>query len=115
MIDLDEYNNQPAKVGSASPDRRMGSSKMVLRLVASFVVGVVLGGVVVSQWRDARQQREQTSSVSIVAFPASVGGGGSAGKGVLELDAQLVVVDERWLRADHGPCGNGTEGWPPGP
>ncbi|MBQ0897936.1 hypothetical protein KBX37_33670 [Micromonospora sp. U56] len=92
MIDLDEYNNQPAEAG-VSPDHRMGSRKMVLRLVASFVVGVVLGGVVVSEWRDARQQREQMSSISLVAFPASVGGGGSAGEGVLQLDAQLVVIN----------------------
>ncbi|RZU76060.1 hypothetical protein EV384_4660 [Micromonospora kangleipakensis] len=93
VIDLDEYNDQPAEAGGASPDRLMARQKMVLRLVAAFVVGVVLGGVVVSELRDSRQQRERRSSISLVAFPASVGSGGSDGKGVLQVNGQLVVIN----------------------
>ncbi|MDZ5447886.1 hypothetical protein U2F26_35210 [Micromonospora sp. 4G57] len=83
VIDLDEHDHQPAESGGTTPDRHMGRWKLNVRLVAAFVVGVVLGGVGVSELRDSREERERSASVSLVAFPASAGSGISEVTGVL--------------------------------
>ncbi|MEU0080406.1 hypothetical protein ABZY58_21095 [Micromonospora tulbaghiae] len=93
VIDLDEHIHQPAESGSATPDRRRARRWMRVRLVAAFVAGVVIGGVGVSELRDSREERQRTASVSLVAFPASGGGGGSDVKGVLQMDGQLAVIN----------------------
>lgn len=93
VIDLDERVHQSAASAGATPDRRMVRRKMNARLVAAFVIGIVLGGVGVSELRDSREERERNASVSVVAFPASVGGGGSDVKGVFQVDGQLAVVN----------------------
>lgn len=90
MIDLDEDNRQPAV---DSPDRLMRRSKMGVRLVAVLLVGAVLGGIGVNELRASQAQRERVASVSLVALPVSVGGGGSDVKGVLQLDGQLAVIN----------------------
>ncbi|MFB6398488.1 hypothetical protein [Polymorphospora lycopeni] len=66
---------------------------MNVRLIAAFVVGVVLGGVAVSQLRDSREEREQNSSISLVAFVASGGSGGGDARGVYQMAGQLAVIN----------------------
>ncbi|MEU9510130.1 hypothetical protein AB0D32_28055 [Micromonospora sp. NPDC048170] len=93
VIDLDEHDHQLARSGDATTDRLMARRKVNVRLVAAFVVGVVLGGVGVSELRDSREDRERNTSVSLVAFPAPTSNGGSDGAGVLRMDGQLTVVN----------------------
>ncbi|MFU8870858.1 hypothetical protein [Micromonospora sp. SL4-19] len=93
VIDLDEHNHQSATVGNVVPDRLLARRKMSVRLVAAFVVGVVLGGFGVNELRDSREERERNASVALVAFPASIAGGGSDVPGVLQMDAQLAVTN----------------------
>lgn len=78
MIDLDEHNHQSAESGTSVHDRLVVRQKMTLRLVAAFVVGVVLGGFGVSQLRDSRDQRERNAVVAFVAFPQSADSGSAA-------------------------------------
>ncbi|MFD2767076.1 hypothetical protein [Micromonospora eburnea] len=91
VIDLDELDSQPAD--GTAPGRLTTRRKMNLGLVAAFVVGVVLGGVGVNELRDSRQERERNAAVSLVAFPASISGGGSNAIGVLEMNGQLAVIN----------------------
>jgi hypothetical protein len=93
VIDLDEHDHQPSEPGAPTPDRLMARRKTKVRLVAAAVVGVVLGGVGVNELRDSREERERNASVSLVAFPASIGGGGSHLTDVLEMDGQLAVIN----------------------
>jgi hypothetical protein len=93
VIDLDEHNHQPTAAGSVVPDRLLARRKMSVRLVAAFVVGGVLGGFGVSEMRDSREERERNASAALVAFPASIAGGGSDVPGVLQMDGQLAVTN----------------------
>ncbi|MFU8872413.1 hypothetical protein [Micromonospora sp. SL4-19] len=93
MIDLDEYNHKPAESGDATPGLLMARRKMNVRLVAAFVVGVVLGGVGVSELRDSREERERNASVSLVVYPASIINGNQDIPGVLQMDGQLAVAN----------------------
>lgn len=92
-IELDERDRRPAVVGGVAGDRLLSARKVSVRLVAAFVVGVVLGGLGVNGLRDSREDRERNSSVALVALPASVSGGGSDVPGVLRLDGQLAVIN----------------------
>ncbi|MEU5945165.1 hypothetical protein ABZ793_06330 [Micromonospora sp. NPDC047465] len=91
VIDLDGKDRQPA--GRTAPVRLAASRKWNVRLVAAFVVGIVLGGVGVGELRDSREERERNGSVSLVAFPASTGSGGADATDVLQLDGQLAVIN----------------------
>lgn len=93
VIDLDEHDHEPAESGGATPGGLVVRRRMKVRLVAVFVVGVVLGGVGVSDLRDSREERERNVSVSLVAFPASTRSAGSDVKGVLQMDSQLAVIN----------------------
>ncbi|MEU8263314.1 hypothetical protein AB0C02_22130 [Micromonospora sp. NPDC048999] len=100
-IELDEYDHQPAESGGATPDRLMARRKMNVRLVAAFVVGVVLGGVGISELRDARDERKRNASVLLVVFAASGDGGsdvhrpapGEPVTGVVQMNGQLRVLN----------------------
>ncbi|MEU3456420.1 hypothetical protein ABZ671_22900 [Micromonospora sp. NPDC006766] len=93
VIDLDEHDHQLSQSDDVTPNRLTAMRKMNVRLVAAFVVGVVLGGVGVSELRDSREERERNTSVSLVAFPAPISNGTSDGAGVLQMDAQLTLVN----------------------
>ncbi|OZV78390.1 hypothetical protein CA850_19470 [Micromonospora echinospora] len=93
VIDLDEHDYEPAASGGATPDGLMVRWKMNVRLVAAFVVGVVLGGVGVGELRDSREERERNASVSLVAFPASTRSASSDVTGVLQMNSQLAVIN----------------------
>lgn len=93
VIDLDSHNHQPAKPDGAAPGRLPSRGKLKVRLVAAFVVGMVLGGIGVSELRDSRDERERNAAISLVAFPASVSSGGSDTTGILEMDAELAVIN----------------------
>lgn len=93
MIDLDEPIRQPAESGAATSDRLTARRRMTLRLVAAFVVGVVLGGFGVSHLRDARDQRERNAVVALVAVPRSANFGGSSSQGSVQLSGALMVIN----------------------
>ncbi|MEV4122470.1 hypothetical protein [Micromonospora sp. NPDC049645] len=88
MIDLDRQ-----LVGRTDPVRLSAGRKGNVRLVAAFVVGIAFGGIGVGVLRDSREARERNASVSLVAFPASFGGGGADATGVLQMDGQLAVIN----------------------
>ncbi|MFU8875432.1 hypothetical protein [Micromonospora sp. SL4-19] len=92
MIDLDEHNHQPAESGSTAHDRLVIRQKFAVRLVAVFVVGVVLGGFGVSQLRDSRDQRERNAVVALVAVPQAAMGG-SASPGSVQLSGYLMLIN----------------------
>ncbi|GGM48201.1 hypothetical protein GCM10011608_36270 [Micromonospora sonchi] len=91
-IDLDEDDQQSVEVGSV-PDRLISRRRMSVRLVAAFLLGVVLGGFGVSELWGSREERERNASVALVAFPASIGSGGSDVPGVLQMDGQLALIN----------------------
>ncbi|GAA4573298.1 hypothetical protein GCM10023176_38010 [Micromonospora coerulea] len=93
MIDLDEHNHQPAESATATPDRLKVRRKTTLRLVAAFVVGVVLGGFGASELRDSRDQRERNAVVALVALPQSAHFGGSSAPGSVQLSGQLMLIN----------------------
>lgn len=93
MIDLGDQNRQPVESGTATSDRLMARRKMTLRLVAAFVVGVVLGGFSVSQLRDSRDQRERNAVVALVALPRSANLGCSSSQGSVQLSGLLMVIN----------------------
>lgn len=92
-IDLDEHSHVLAGSSTITHSRLAARPEMIPLLVAAFVAGVVLGGIGVSELRDAREQRERTASVSLVAVPESAGGGGSDSTGVVELEGQLALIN----------------------
>ncbi|TDB70306.1 hypothetical protein [Micromonospora sp. KC723] len=85
MIDLGDHDPQSVSSGGTAPDRVMAKGKVNGRLVATFVVGLVLGGVAVSELRDAREERQRSTSISLVAFVASGGSGGGDSGGVYQM------------------------------
>ncbi|RNI03329.1 hypothetical protein EEZ25_11160 [Micromonospora aurantiaca] len=91
VIELDDHDRQSA--GRTAPVRLVAKRRRNVRLVAAFVVGVVLGGIGAGELRDSREERERNASVSLVAFPASVGSGGSDATGILRMDGQLAVIN----------------------
>lgn len=92
-IDLDQHNHELAGSSSITHNRLAARQKMVPRLVAAFVAGVVLGGIGVNELRDSREQRERTASVSLVAVPESAGSAGSDSQGIVQLEGQLAVIN----------------------
>ena len=92
MIDLDERSLEPADLSGAAVGRLKAKRKMMLRLVAAFVAGGVLGGVGVSGLQDSRQTRE-AASVLLVTLPSSADGGASDVKGVYQMDGHLAVIN----------------------
>ncbi|MFI7081784.1 hypothetical protein ACIBO1_31285 [Micromonospora sp. NPDC049903] len=93
MIDLDGHDHRPTSSGGSVPAGAVARRKMNARLAAVFVVGMVLGGVGVSQLRDSREARERDSSISLVAFVASGGSGGGNTEGVFQMAGQLAVIN----------------------
>ncbi|WP_146017411.1 hypothetical protein [Verrucosispora sp. ts21] len=93
FIDLGDHDHQSLSSGRPAPDRVTGRRKMGVRLVAAFVVGMVLGGVAVNQLRDSREERERNSSISLVAFVASGGSGGGDARGIYQMAGQLTVIN----------------------
>lgn len=93
VIDLDGPDRRTGGSGDTTAERFSARRRTILRLVAAFVVGAMLGGVGVNGLRDAREQRERSSAVTLVALPASVGSGGTDGPGILQLDGQLAVIN----------------------
>ncbi|MEU8023467.1 hypothetical protein AB0B88_14745 [Micromonospora haikouensis] len=93
VIDLDEGGREPAETASVVPDGHPSGRRRKAQLVAALLAGVVLGGVGVDELRDARNERQRNSAVSLVAFPAGGGGGASDVAGVLQMDALLAVVN----------------------
>ncbi|MEU8260458.1 hypothetical protein AB0C02_07540 [Micromonospora sp. NPDC048999] len=91
-IDLDEYRELAGSAG-VSPSRLAARHRMILRFVAVFVAGVVLGGAVVNQLRDSREQRERGASVSLVAIPASATSMSASSPGRVQLYAQLALIN----------------------
>ncbi|MER7443393.1 hypothetical protein [Micromonospora avicenniae] len=91
VIDLDE-RDQRATAG-VTDDHLLAGRRTAVQLVAAFVVGVLLGGFAVSELWGSQEERARNSSVALVAFPASIGGGGTDALGVLQLDGQLAVIN----------------------
>ena len=89
MIDLDEHNHVPAESGATSTRRAV--KKAQLRLIAAFLVGLLLGGVSVNELRDRREQRERAASVALVVIPGAARTDGVVTKGVAELDGSVEV------------------------
>ncbi|MGC5017090.1 hypothetical protein [Micromonospora sp. DT47] len=92
-IDLDEHNHESAGPGSIPDDRLRARQTTVLRLVAAFVAGGVLGAIGVNEMRDSREQRERTASVVLLAVPASAGSGNPNGTGLVQLSGQLALIN----------------------
>ena len=92
VIDLDKHDHERA-VSSTTHGHVATRQKMILRLVAAFIAGVVLGGVGVGQLRDSREQRERAAVVALVALPESVNLGGSSIEGSVELNGQLLLIN----------------------
>ncbi|GIJ34730.1 hypothetical protein ACIBQ2_08040 [Micromonospora sediminimaris] len=93
VIDLDEHNQRSTTTGSVVSDGLLTRRKMSVGLVAAFVAGGVLGGLGVSELRDAREERERRASVALVAVPVSIAGESSDVSGVLQMDGQLAVTN----------------------
>ncbi|MEU4527209.1 hypothetical protein AB0F49_03180 [Micromonospora ureilytica] len=89
VIDLDEHKHVPAESGATST--RRGVKKAQLRLIAAFLVGLLLGGVSVNELRDRREQRERAASVALVVIPGAARTDGVVTKGVAELDGSVEV------------------------
>lgn len=95
VIDLDEHNHVPAE-SDATTTRRRVVNKAQLRLVAAFLVGLLLGGFSVNELRDLREQRERAASVALVVIPGAARNDGVVTKDVAELDGSVEVTN-------HGP------------
>jgi hypothetical protein len=94
VVDLDEHDHQPTESSHTTPDDHLiARRKMNVRLIAAFVIGAALGGVAVSDLRDSREERNRNASVSLVAFPAASGSGGSDATGIFQMDGQLAVIN----------------------
>jgi hypothetical protein len=96
VIDLDQH--EPAERSSITRGHLATRRKLILRLVAAFVAGVVFGGIGVGELRDLREERERTAAVALVAIPESAKSGGSSTQGSVELTGQL-----RLINAGHTP------------
>ncbi|MFI6065252.1 hypothetical protein ACIA47_08270 [Micromonospora sp. NPDC051227] len=92
VIDLDEHNHVPAESGPTTT-RRHAVKKAQLRLVAVFLVGLLLGGISVNELRDLREQRERAASVALVVIPGSARSDGVVTEGVAELDGSVEVTN----------------------
>ncbi|SCE76554.1 hypothetical protein [Micromonospora chokoriensis] len=102
VIDLDERDHQPAESNHPAQGHPVTRRKMVLGLVAVFVVGALIGGFAV-QRRASHEQRERNSVVALVAFPQSASLGSStfqtasldAGSGApqVKMTGHLMVVN----------------------
>ncbi|MBG6068359.1 hypothetical protein [Micromonospora ureilytica] len=89
VIDLDEHKHVPAESGATSTRRAV--KKAQLRLIAAFLVGLLLGGVSVNELRDRREQRERAASVALVVIPGAARTDGVVTEGVAELDGSVEV------------------------
>ncbi|MET7865482.1 hypothetical protein [Micromonospora taraxaci] len=92
FIDLDQREDDPAG-SDASPGERMPSRQRVaLYLVATFALGVALGGVGVATFQERRQQQAEAPTVAVNAM-AGPTSGGTGRDGKAEVDAQVTVVN----------------------
>lgn len=94
LIDLDEHERGDAQPSTTTiwgvhPANR----QTVLRLVAVFSAGVLLGGVGADGLRDARDRQERDSIVKLVAMPASYDGAGMNSSGVAQLNGKLALIN----------------------
>lgn len=89
VIDLDEHKHVPAESGATSTRRAV--KKAQLRLIAAFLVGLLLGGISVNELRDRREQRERAASVALVVIPGAARTDGVVTKDVAELDGSVEV------------------------
>ncbi|MFU8873576.1 hypothetical protein [Micromonospora sp. SL4-19] len=92
VIDLDEHNHVPAE-SDATTTRRRAVNKAQLRLVAAFVVGLLLGGISINELRDLREQRERVELVALAVIPGSTREDGVVTNGVAELDGSVEVTN----------------------
>ncbi|MEU7656564.1 hypothetical protein AB0C42_06845 [Micromonospora taraxaci] len=102
MIDLDKRDHQPTESNTTAHDDPVPKQKMVLGLVAVFVVGVLLGGFAV-QRRASHEERERNSMVALVAFPQSASLGssnlqtvtldGGSGAAQIKMTGHLMVIN----------------------
>ena len=92
LIDLDAPDH---RVAERSATRGPGTPRhtIVLRLVATLTVGVVVGGLAITEIRESRERQEQDSTVALVALPASAGSGGRPPTGAAQLSAQLALIN----------------------
>ncbi|MFI6068665.1 hypothetical protein ACIA47_25825 [Micromonospora sp. NPDC051227] len=95
MIDLDEHehDHEPAERSGNPQGSAATRRKVLLQLGTAFVIGVVLGGIGVSELRDSRAQRERSTVVSLVALPGSGYSGGSTSRGTVLLNGQLTLIN----------------------
>ncbi|WP_406072072.1 hypothetical protein [Micromonospora sp. NBC_01638] len=93
VIDLGDDEHKPVDRSGTTQGNVASRQKTTLRLVAVFVVGVVLGGLGVGELRDSREQRERSAVVTLVALPASVNSGGSYALGSVQLNGQLTLIN----------------------
>lgn len=92
VINLDERDREPAGTRESRRPHPV-EPKAILRLVAAFVVGVVLGGMGVAELQDSREQRAQAATVTLVAIAGSSGSGGVSSPGLVQLDGQLTMIN----------------------
>ncbi|MEU4530144.1 hypothetical protein AB0F49_18115 [Micromonospora ureilytica] len=93
VIDLDENGHEPAERSGITQAIAANRRKVLLQLVAAFVIGAVLGGFGVGELRDSRAQRERSTVVSLVALTESGYSGGSNSRGTVQLNGQLTLVN----------------------
>ena len=93
VIDLDEHGHEPAERSGIIRWNLANRRKVLLPLVAAFVIGVVLGGVGVGELRDSRAERERSTVVSLVALPESGFSGGFNSRGTVLLNGQLTLIN----------------------
>ncbi|MGW3888210.1 hypothetical protein ACWD69_05945 [Micromonospora chokoriensis] len=93
FIDLDQREGGPAG-SDASPGERIPSrQRLALHLVATFALGVALGGVGVATFQERRQQQPAESPTIAVNAMAGPTSGGTVRDGMAEVDAQVTVVN----------------------
>ncbi|MEV6812966.1 hypothetical protein [Micromonospora sp. NPDC051296] len=90
VIDLDEHDHRVVEPRTVTRTPRRAA---VLLLVAAFIVGVVAGGLGMTEIRDSREQRERDATVALVALPASARSGGGTPTGAVRLNAQLALIN----------------------
>ncbi|MEU5671545.1 hypothetical protein ABZ749_14470 [Micromonospora sp. NPDC047753] len=93
VIDLDEHDHESAERSAITHRNVANRRKVLLQLVAAFVIGVVLGGIGVAELRDSRAQHDRSSVVALVALPESGYSGGSNSRGIVRLNGQLTLIN----------------------
>ncbi|WP_328848764.1 hypothetical protein [Micromonospora zamorensis] len=92
FIDLDQRGGGPAGSDESPGERVLSRQRVALYLVATFALGVALGGVGVAKFQERREQQAQSPTVWVDAM-AGPTSGGNGRDGNAEVDAQLTVVN----------------------